>query len=379
MRADSPVPSSRPVYAILSTFPPTPCGIATFSRALAGGLATHGIGVEEVRIGDPDAVGPGHSGASSVEQMAEAMNRADVAIVQHEYGLYGGDDGADLLHVLARLTVPTILVAHTVRRSPSPGQKAVLEALADAASAVVVMTEAGQQRLSDHFDLNGAQVVVIPHGAAPAMAAPRQPGATDTTRPTLLTWGLLGPGKGIEWAIDSLALLDDLTPRPRYLVVGDTHPKVAATQGERYRGMLVRRARASGVDGSVTFAPGYQSQESLARLLAEATAVVIPYDSRDQVTSGVLVDAVAAGRPVIATAFPHAVELLSSGAGLVVPQRDPVALADAMRRVLTDPDLAAAMAAEATRLAPTLGWPTIAGQYHALAGRVLLGREMAPA
>jgi glycosyltransferase involved in cell wall biosynthesis len=117
----------------------------------------------------------------------------------------------------------------------------------------------------------------------------------------------------------------------------------------------------------------------LARLLAEATAVVIPYDSRDQVTSGVLVDAVAAGRPVIATAFPHAVELLSSGAGLVVPQRDPVALADAMRRVLTDPDLAAAMAAEATRLAPTLGWPTIAGQYHALAGRVLLGREMAPA
>jgi glycosyltransferase involved in cell wall biosynthesis len=379
LRVDPAVLAPRRVYAILSTFPPTPCGIATFSRALAGGLATHGVGVEEVRISDPDSVGPGSSGSSHVGRMAAAMNRADVAIVQHEYGLYGGDDGAELVDVLARLTVPTILVAHTVRRSPTASQKAVLEALADAASAVVVMTEAGRYRLRDHFDLNGSEIVVIPHGAAPAIAARTQPPGADTTRPTLLTWGLLGPGKGIEWAIDSLPMLDDLTPRPRYLVVGDTHPKVVASQGERYRGMLVRRARAAGVEGSVAFAPGYRSLESLAQLLAEATVVVIPYDSRDQVTSGVLVDAVAAGRPVIATAFPHAAELLSSGAGLVVPQRDPVALADAVRRVLTEPGLATSMAAEAMRLAPTLSWASVAGQYHSLAGRVLLGREMAPA
>jgi glycosyltransferase involved in cell wall biosynthesis len=379
LRVDPAVLAPRRVYAILSTFPPTPCGIATFSRALAGGLATHGVGVEEVRISDPDSVGPGSSGSSHVGRMAAAMNRADVAIVQHEYGLYGGDDGAELVDVVARLTVPTILVAHTVRRSPTASQKAVLEALADAASAVVVMTEAGRYRLRDHFDLNGSEIVVIPHGAAPAIAARTQPPGADTTRPTLLTWGLLGPGKGIEWAIDSLPMLDDLTPRPRYLVVGDTHPKVVASQGERYRGMLVRRARAAGVEGSVAFAPGYRSLESLAQLLAEATVVVIPYDSRDQVTSGVLVDAVAAGRPVIATAFPHAAELLSSGAGLVVPQRDPVALADAVRRVLTEPGLATSMAAEAMRLAPTLSWASVAGQYHSLAGRVLLGREMAPA
>ncbi len=102
---------------------------------------------------------------------------------------------------------------------------------------------------------------------------------------------------------------------------------------------------------------------------------MLPYDSTDQVTSGVLVDAVAAGRPVVSTAFPHAVELLGSGAGLVVPQRDAAALAGAIRSVLTDPELAASMAAEAQRLAPELSWTAVAGRYDDLAGHLLAGRQ----
>ncbi len=116
---------------------------------------------------------------------------------------------------------------------------------------------------------------------------------------------------------------------------------------------------------------GTATSPTLTRLIHSADLVVLPYDSADQVTSGVLVDAVAAGRPVVSTAFPHAVELLSSGAGIVVPQRDPDALAAAIRAVLTDADLAEAMAAEARRLAPDLSWRAVAGQYDALADGLL--------
>ena len=164
-----------------------------------------------------------------------------------------------------------------------------------------------------------------------------------------------------------MRLLQDIRPRPQYVIAGETHPKVLAREGERYREMLVRRTWEQGVAPVVTFDRGYRDLPALSTLIDKATVVLLPYDSKDQVTSGVLVDAVAAGRPVVSTAFPHAIELLASGAGIVVPQRDPAAIAEALRRVLTEDGLAAAMAAEAAKLAPELGWGAVAGRYHALA------------
>jgi polysaccharide biosynthesis protein PslF len=187
-----------------------------------------------------------------------------------------------------------------------------------------------------------------------------------------LTWGLLGPGKGIEWAIDAMALMSDIRPRPTYVVAGATHPKVLARDGEAYRRMLVSRCWSAGVAPWVSFDDTYRDLETLTGLIDSADLVVLPYDSEDQVTSGVLVDAVAAGRPVVSTGFPHAVELLASGAGLVVPQRDPQALALAIRAVVTNVDVAESMATEARRLAPELSWNAIASRYGRLAGQLVL-------
>lgn len=369
----------RPTYAVVSTYPPTPCGVATFSAALCDGIAGNGDDVTVVQVGD--AYGPrdrrvvaqlsDHDPRPSVEVL-RALGRADVVIVQHEYGLYAGQDGDSVVALLDAIDVPSIVVAHTVLRLPTPHQQAVLEAVAASAGAVVVMTEAGRDRLLTGYDVDPTKVVVIPHGAAVTQAAERHAPPTND----LLTWGLLGPGKGIEWAIDALALLHDLRPSITYRVAGDTHPKVAAAHGDAYRDMLRRRAGDAGVAASVSFDAGYRGLGALAELIASTSIVVLPYDSPDQVTSGVLVDAVAAGRPVVATAFPHAVELLASGAGLVVPRRDPAALAAALRRVLTDPGLADAMAAEARRLAPALAWPAVASRYGAL-GDALLDRSLA--
>jgi glycosyltransferase involved in cell wall biosynthesis len=351
----------------VSSFPPTPCGIATFSAALTAGLRAGGAAVQIVRLGEGNSTGPGTSSA------ALSLRDADIVIVQHEYGLYDGPDGDAVIELLDGLERPSIVVAHTVLQHPTSHQREVLEGVARAADAVVVMTEAGRDRLIAGFDVDPRKVTVIAHGAAVAAAPVDQ---AQAEQGALLTWGLLGPGKGIEHAIDALALLRDVLPRPRYLIAGDTHPKVVALDGEAYRDMLMSRADRAGVAAQVRFDPGYRTISGLAELLQAACIVVLPYDSPDQVTSGVLVDAVAAGRPVIATAFPHAVELLASGAGLVVPQRDPTALAAALRRVLTQPDLAASMAAEARRLAPGLAWPAIACQYVALSDALLSGREV---
>ena len=187
----------------------------------------------------------------------------------------------------------------------------------------------------------------------------------------LLTWGLLGPGKGIEWAIDAMAMLADVRPLPSYLIAGATHPKVLATDGEAYREMLQRRCWSTRAVRSVTFDESYRDLPALTRLIGSADLVVLPYDSEDQVTSGVLVDAVACGRPVVATAFPHAVELLSGGAGIVVPQRDAGALADVVGGLVDHPEHLELMATACRRLAPDLSWPVVAGRYDELATSLL--------
>jgi glycosyltransferase involved in cell wall biosynthesis len=357
-------------FGILSTFPPTPCGIATFSAALAGGLIANGATVDVVRCGADadieDALVVASLDTDGTEDAIAALESTDVAIVQHEYGIYRGSDGSEVLDVLRSLRVPTIVVAHTVPLAPTGAQRSILESICDTASAVVVMTASGRERLISAFDVDPARVTVIAHGAAVPAETSVPPGDNR-----LLTWGLLGPGKGVEWALDALTMLRDVEPAPRYVIAGATHPKVRALDGEAYRNMLIQRSWSSGTAPQVTFDDRYRDLPSLASLIATADLVVLPYDSRDQVTSGVLVDAVAAGRPVVATAFPHAVELLASGAGMVVPQRDPVALADAIRAVLVDDDLSAAMAAEARRLAPGLSWTAVAASYERLVDTLL--------
>jgi glycosyltransferase involved in cell wall biosynthesis len=370
-------PAARRTYGVLSTFPPTPCGLATFSAALALGLEANGADVGVVRLADgatssdPRVMAEMDNGvAASLREATAALNGCSTVIVQHEYGLYGGTDGDEILQILRALTVPAIVVAHTVLLDPTEHQKQVLEAICETASAVVVMAETARQRLCSRFDVDASKVTMIPHGATLASPDYRP---DRSGRPVLLTWGLLGRGKGIEWAIDAMEDLRDLRPRPRYVVAGRTHPKVIASEGEAYREMLLARSWAKGVAPSVSFDSAYRDLPSLTRLVQDATVVVLPYDSQDQVTSGVLVDALAAGRPVVATAFPHAVELLSSGAGIVVPHRDATALGEALRRVLTRPAVAASMAREAARLAPSFAWPAVARQYAVLADNLFAG------
>jgi polysaccharide biosynthesis protein PslF len=362
-------------FGILSSYPPTACGLATFSAALANGLEANGAEVGVVQVTDGEAeyahrvIGELVNGSPrSLSESAELLNQCEVAIIQHEYGLYGGADGDEVLEILAGLSVPSIVIAHTILTHPTAHQESVLNAVAALADKLVVMSDAARERLCARFNVDPEKVVTIPHGAA---IPTRGVLPSVEGRPTLLTWGLIGPGKGIERVVDAMRFLHDLPGRPQYLVAGQTHPKVLAAHGERYRQARIEQAERNGVASSVLFDSDYRDVQSLTALIQSSALVVLPYDSTEQVTSGVLVDAIAAGRPVVATAFPHATELLSSGAGLVVDHNDPDALARALRHVLLNPEVAAKMSAEASRIAPGLGWPVVAGQFVGLGNQLL--------
>lgn len=369
--------SYMPSFGILSTYSPTACGLATFSAALADGLTAKGVDVSVVRVADDEAstdagiVGELVNGdPASATATAELLNRNDIAIVQHEYGIYGGPDGSEVVQIMQALRVPCIVVAHTVLKDPTPQQRSVLESVMALADQVVVMSESARQRLCAGFAVDQHKVTTIPHGAA----LPATNGVQHSERPTILTWGLIGPGKGIERVIGAMTSLKNLPNPPRYLIAGRTHPKVLAAQGEAYREALFAQAERLGVAESVSFDAEYRSPADVTELVQTAAVVVLPYDSKDQVTSGVLVDSVASGRPIVATAFPHAVELLGGGAGTVVAHDDPDALVTALSRLLTDPHVAGSMATHARGLAPAMAWPVVAHAYVELGQRLVAAR-----
>jgi len=365
---------------LLSTYTPTQCGIATFCEALATQLSADGAEVGVVRLVDePQVELPPvvrewvTTRPSDAPGVAAALDTYDVAVVQHEYGIFGGADGCDVLDVVSRLSVPLVTVLHTVLTTPTPNQHRVLARLLEYSDAVVTMTTTARDRLVAGWGVDPARVSVIPHGAednrpAPVtVAAGVRPAVTQDPRPTVLTWGLLSQGKGIEWALAALAELRGRIDLPHYRIVGQTHPRVRAAEGEVYRNRLLALTRELGLTDCVSFDGRYLSGPDLRDVVRGADVILLPYDSLEQVTSGVLTEAVAAGKPVISTSFPHAVELLSGGAGVLVPQRDPRALADALEHVLATPGAADAMAAVSRGLAASLLWPAVAGRYLDLA------------
>ncbi|HEY2167371.1 MAG TPA: glycosyltransferase [Jatrophihabitantaceae bacterium] len=368
-------------FGFISTFPPTQCGLATFTAALLRALTVDGEDdgrvarlVEVVQSSPAGEVVADivHGDAATAAASADLLNDCDVVIVQHEFGIYGGRDGGDVVALLKQLTVPSIVVLHTVLTAPTAHQRQVLEAVAAASTAVVTMTVTARQRLAAGYQVDMTKVSIIAHGApAPSISPTSLSPVFHNGQATVLTWGLLGPGKGIEWGIEAMAQLHDIRPAPKYHIAGQTHPKVALREGEAYRDSLGLRIRNLSLNAVVQLDGRYRDAPSLAELVSTADVVLLPYDSTDQVTSGVLIEAVAACKPVVATQFPHAVELLSGGAGVVVPHRDPTSIADALRTILTDRAVAASMSAAAEAAAPQLRWSAVAQKYRELATRLI--------
>jgi glycosyltransferase involved in cell wall biosynthesis len=358
--------------AIVSTYPPRACGIGTFSADLrATLLGAHGISRADLVAVVNEPSSPQRRGLlATIHQSvrgdyvrtARMLGRLDVDVVllQHEYGIFGGRDGEYVISFAEELAQPLVVTLHTVLSAPSPHQANVLGELCARAELVIVMTETALRLVVDSGVCPEEKVRVVPHGAPLRLTARSQGDARTDDRFQLSTFGLISPGKGLETAIEALPAMIEQHPEIVYVIAGRTHPDVARREGERYRLMLERRVLELDLAEHVEFDDRFLSVDDLSDLLAATDVFVTPYRNREQIASGALTFAIAAGCGIVSTPYWYAQDMLASGAGTLVPFDDPAALADAVCAYADQPALLASARAEARRLGSSLAWPSVA-------------------
>ncbi len=310
----------------------------------------------------------------------ELSSRVDVVLIEHEFGIFGGDAGEFVLTLAQKLTVPMVVTLHTVLSAPSVEQASVLRALCRLAAMVTVFTETARRMVIEAELVDPDRVCVVPHGAPDLLAGvPRSNGVDGLPgdvvaglaeqprvvidrlerRTVLATFGLISASKGLELAVEALPSIVAAHPEVCYLIAGQTHPEVVKQDGERYRLGLERLVGDLGLTDHVIFLDRFLTVEELAVLLAGTDLYLTPYRSREQIVSGALTFAVAAGCAVVSTPYFYAEDLLRSGAGVLVPFGDSAALAAAVNDLLGSPARLAAARAEARRVGTGLGWSSV--------------------
>lgn len=373
--------------AIVSTYPPRACGIGTFAadlhRTLLGASGVEGVDIVAI-VNEPSRPQrPGtlsmiaHAVRGDYVRAARDLGRQDVDVVllQHEYGIFGGHDGDYVLSFAEELAQPLVATLHTVLSEPTPHQLEVLTEVCGHAELVIVMTDTARHLLVECGACPEDKVRIVPHGApkrlttragarvaGPSLADARVlgPYARTDDRFLLSTFGLISPGKGLETVIEALPSMIARHPEIVYVIAGRTHPDIAHREGEQYRLMLERRVLELELTDHVEFDDRFLSIDELSDLLSATDVFVTPYRNREQIASGALTFAIAAGCGIVSTPYWYAEDMLASGAGRLVPFDDPSALADAVCDYVAEPETLVSARAEARRLGSSLAWPSVA-------------------
>ncbi len=374
--------------ALIGTFPPRRCGIASFTKDIFDRLGNRSdFQIEVYALDTPDSAEnrPGVAGiiGQTVQEdylrVARQINEGgfDAVWIQHEFGIFGGPDGEMVCDFVDRIATPLVITFHTVLSAPSPRQRHIVEHLISRASRIMVMSNQGRETLVDQYRAPPEVVETIPHGA------PDRPFGRETEfkarlglthRTILMTFGLIGPGKGLEHMIEALPAVVARHPDTVYRIVGATHPNLIAEEGERYRDSLQALARSLGVEDHLCWENRYLETEELLDQLEACDIYITPYPNLQQATSGTLSYAVALGKAVVATPYVHARELLADGVGLLVEPRSSQALADAITGLLDDPERLAAMKARAYAAGRRTIWPEFTSASAALVRRAVRPR-----
>lgn len=362
--------------SLLGTFVPRKCGIATYSQDLALALsqADPRVRVDSVAVSDQEYDYPGMvceaipaEDSASYGTAAASLNSRgyDVLSIQHEYGIFGGEAGSYVLQLARQAKMPLVTTLHTVLRSPSSAQRAVLEELLQLSSRIVVMSRTAIDLLIEVHGVDRSRIDFIPHGIPRipdhAGAALREQIGSDG--PILLTFGLLSPDKGLESVIRALPDLKEHYPNVRYLIVGATHPHVLAKDGERYRDGLLDLANTLGVEENVVFVNEFVSLERLTEYLSATDFYVTPYLNPMQITSGTLAYSMGAGKVVLSTPYAYAQEVLADGRGVLVPFGCSKSIAEAILESWQDREKSAEMARLARAYGEEMHWERIGELY----------------
>ncbi len=376
----------HPLKAIfLSSYVPRECGIATFAEDVLRAVAPHGVTGKVIAMQRPgqQLVYENHV-IATVEEHRPAQYAAAAALinrsgchvlsVQHEFGIFGGEDSMALPELLEAVTLPVVTTFHTVLSRPSPAMRRHLRAVAQHSDRIVVMNTLAVDILAHIYEVDPLKIVTVHHGA------PVVPRARLSTikhdlglegRQVITTFGLLSSGKGLEYAVQAMPAIVARHPEAVYLILGQTHPVVKGEEGECYREALRAQAHDLGVEANVRFVDKYFTKAELVAYLLATDIYLTPYLNMEQVTSGTLAYAMACGRPLVSTPYLYAQFLLGEDRGLLVPPRDPDEIADACLQILNHPDLKARMERTNWRYGQTMVWPRVGQEYLRLFRRMV--------
>ena len=350
MKESSQIYRKIPV-SFLATYPPRRCGIGTYTRDLASAAAKlQGEILNENSLFQVVAVNDrteGYPYGDEVIFEINAQNRIDyqkaaeylnlsfsqVVCIQHEFGIFGGPDGENLISLLERIKKPVVTNLHTVMDKPSSHQKEVLKEICSYSTKVVVLADKAVDMLTRIYGVNKDKIQKVHHGApdVPFLDTSYYKDQIDAEgKLVLLTFGLISPNKGIEYAIEAISEAVKKHPHILYIILGATHPNIKKNQGEEYRISLEHLVKRKGLEKNLVFHNRYVSLGELIKYLVTADIYITPYLAKEQISSGTLAYAVACGKAIISTPYWHAQELLSNNRGIIVPFRDSKALKEAV-------------------------------------------------
>ncbi|MCL6446115.1 MAG: glycosyltransferase family 4 protein [Alicyclobacillus sp.] len=381
--------------AYVSTYVPRKCGLATYTHHLrqsirpwldAEGGADRVIamlGSDESGQGyDRDCVFLQRDRENSYAQMAQWLNRStvDVVSLQHEFGIFGGEAGEWILRFARALRKPLVTTFHTVFEHPEHPYREIQEELIRLSDHVTVMNRRAVGYLVKAFGVSSDMISFIPHGTPGPSQKPRDQirrALGWNGRRVVLTFGLLGPGKGIESIIEALPHVVREIPEVLYVIAGQTHPEIIRTQGETYRMHLQSIIHANRLDGHVTMINRYLTEEDIVDLITACDLYVTPYPGMQQITSGTLAYAVGAGCPVLSTPYAYAQDLLHTMPDLLIPYGDSERWAHGMIRLLSQDTVRQTVARQVADIGRSMHWLEVGRQHLDLFMRIAGRRRVA--
>jgi len=365
--------------AFIGNHLPRRCGIATFTHDLRRAVSTSRLDLETCVVAMTDP-GSTYDYPSAVRlqvqddavdeyvRAAEHLNDAcfDVVCLQHEYGIFGGEAGGNIVELLSRLEMPLVTTLHTILPEPTMAQRRVMGQIVEISAKTVVMSEKGYELLRSVYSVPARKIEIIPHGIPDfpyleTTNAKQKFGFAGKT--VILTFGLLSPSKGIETVIDAMPGIIKSCPNAVYVVLGATHPNLVRHHGEAYRETLMARVKELGIEDHVVFFNQFVDQATLLDFISMCDVYVTPYLNEAQMTSGTLAYSFGLGKAVVSTPYWHARELLSDGRGILVPFGDVQAVGSEIAGLLTNDVRRQAMRKRAYAESRSMTWAQTAKHY----------------
>lgn len=366
--------------AFLSTYPPRGCGLATFTQDLVNELdkvsllnkpKVIAVSNGDYQYNDRVIMELRQDNRESYVKTAAAINDSNIEllVIEHEYGIFGGESGGYILDLVDNLRIPLVTTLHTVLPNPSPKQREILEALGKKSAKLVTMAKNTKPLLENVYGINPAKIKVIHHGVPYRILESREKLKEKhglRGRTVITTFGLISPGKGLEYGIEAVAKVAKEHQDVIYLILGQTHPCIKKKSGEAYREKLIKIVDKLGIKKHVWFVDKYLSKEEIIHYLQISDIYMTPYLGKDQAVSGTLAYAVGYGRVIISTPYNYAKEMLSEGRGLLAEFRDSDSLAKNIKYVLKNPEAKKEMERKTLSLGKTMMWDNVAKQYAKL-------------